>query len=128
MTFEWHGLSEQFIPLNVRKWTPKSYLKRQNFIPDAKCVTSKNLRGWVYHPPLVARRLTLPFLFFSSFFSSPFFFLLVFIRIALFPFLLIFTLTMSPYVLHSVLCPNSCVSRSIGVGMSWPQDFGLEVV
>ena len=85
----------------------------------------KNLRGWVY-PPLVDRRLTLPFLFFSSFFSSPFFFLLVFIRIALFPFLLVFTLPMSPYVL--LLCHNSCVSRSIGVGVSWPQDFGLEVV
>jgi len=25
----------------VTKWTPNSYLKRQNFIPDAKSVTSK---------------------------------------------------------------------------------------
>jgi len=25
----------------VRKWTHNSYLKRQNFIPDAKSVTSK---------------------------------------------------------------------------------------
>src|SRR6218665_3363767 len=41
VTFEWHGLSQQFIPLNVRKWTPTSYLKRQNFIPDAKSVTLK---------------------------------------------------------------------------------------
>jgi len=29
------------ITLNVRKWTPNSYLKRQNSIPDAKSVTSK---------------------------------------------------------------------------------------
>src|SRR6218665_1524150 len=37
----------------LRKWTPNSYLKRQNFIPDAKSVTSKNLRGgWVSPPPL----------------------------------------------------------------------------
>jgi len=27
--------------LNVRKWTPNSYLKRQNVIPDAKSVTLK---------------------------------------------------------------------------------------
>jgi len=47
----------------VRKWTPNDYLKRQNFIPDAKTVMSKkpnpnpspnpnpnpNRRGWV--PP-----------------------------------------------------------------------------
>jgi len=25
----------------MRKWTPNSYLKRQNFIPDAKSVISK---------------------------------------------------------------------------------------
>ena len=51
---------QQFIPLNVRKWTPNSYLKCQNFIPDAKSVISK--RPWGvggYHPPLVARRLNL---------------------------------------------------------------------
>jgi len=29
------------ISLNVRKWTPNSYLKRQNFISDAKSVISK---------------------------------------------------------------------------------------
>jgi len=35
----------------VRKWTPNSYLKRQNFIPNAKSVTSKNLRGVGTTPP-----------------------------------------------------------------------------
>ena|SRR6218665_1829700 len=40
--------------------TPNSYLKRQNFIPDAKSVTWKKLWGWV-PPPLVARRLTKAF-------------------------------------------------------------------
>src|SRR6218665_1941926 len=58
-TFERHELSQQFIPLNVRKWTPNSYLKRQNFIPDEKSVTSKNLRGGWVPPPLVARRLSI---------------------------------------------------------------------
>src|SRR6218665_1980800 len=42
------------IPLNVRKWTPNSYLKRQNFIPDIKRVTSKNL--WYTPKVKVPRR------------------------------------------------------------------------
>jgi len=29
----------------VRKWIPNSYVERQNFIPDAKSVISKNLRA-----------------------------------------------------------------------------------
>jgi len=33
---------------------PNSYLKRQNFIPDAKSVISKEAYGGEYHPPLVA--------------------------------------------------------------------------
>ena len=38
--------------VNVRKWTPNDYLKRQNFIPDAKTVMSKKPLGGGYHPTL----------------------------------------------------------------------------
>jgi len=37
----WAIITIYSLPLNVRKWTPNSYLKRQNFIPDAKSVTLK---------------------------------------------------------------------------------------
>jgi len=32
------GYRNNLYPLNVWKWTPNSFLKRQNFIPDAKSV------------------------------------------------------------------------------------------
>jgi len=51
ITFERSGPSLKVVlPLNVRKWTPNSYLKRQNFIPYATSVICKSRRGWVPPP------------------------------------------------------------------------------
>ena len=41
ITFEPSGPSSKVLPLNVSKWTPNSYLKRQNFISYATSVICK---------------------------------------------------------------------------------------
>jgi len=45
------GYHNIIIPLNVRKWTPSSYLKRLNFVPDAKSVIPNNRTGVDTTPP-----------------------------------------------------------------------------